>query len=522
MSRPLRTRRALGGVLAAVVLVLWGFIAGEIATHIILASRGVETEGEIVGYDYEQRVRRPARSAWHPVYRFTTESGETVQVLDPTRRADDDEVARAVWDATEGIWQVPPTERVRIVLVYDPESPELVEPLADLEAGVGVMTWATGIVSLLLAAAAIAMLGGRGPRGAVPAPPRDAPAPRGEFTAASTDAHRDWVRAGRTGDGRLDVVGFDASEQRFDVLELSEARLTDVRLRHSRLEYSTLDDAVLTGCELRGANVVSVRLRRARLTHCSFENTHAMGLDALGAQLSECTFAGSLLDKSRWVQASCERTSFHGAQFGNSLFDGGHFVDCDFSSASFRPKTILPPVTMVGAVFEGCDFRDVYLPRVDLSGATFRECRFAGAFGVPAAADGLTLVHCDISPGDDDARVFVDAETLLELLATRSRWPVEFHATDDPRHPFAADDIEGQRWTVRLDDFPESASLYTLIVDGEPVESLMEWPAAWRRPADEASTPRTRDGAHDAHEAAAYDDEIARTERTSGIRPLEL
>lgn len=42
-------------------------------------------------------------------------------------------------------------------------------------------------------------------------------------------------------------------------------------------------------------------------------------------------------------------------------------------------------------------------------------------------------------------------------------------------------EVEGRRWQVRLGDFP-AEPLYTLVVDGEPLLSFDEWPAAWRRP----------------------------------------
>lgn len=42
-------------------------------------------------------------------------------------------------------------------------------------------------------------------------------------------------------------------------------------------------------------------------------------------------------------------------------------------------------------------------------------------------------------------------------------------------------EVEGQRWQIRLGDFPAEA-MYTLVVDGEEVMSFDDWPGAWRRP----------------------------------------
>lgn len=59
--------------------------------------------------------------------------------------------------------------------------------------------------------------------------------------------------------------------------------------------------------------------------------------------------------------------------------------------------------------------------------------------------------------------------------------PVAWSATGDPCAPYAAT-VGGQRWIVRVNDFPDSPSVYTLLVDGAPALELLAWPAAWRRP----------------------------------------
>jgi uncharacterized protein YjbI with pentapeptide repeats len=67
-----------------------------------------------------------------------------------------------------------------------------------------------------------------------------------------------------------------------------------------------------------------------------------------------------------------------------------------------------------------------------------------------------------------------------------SQRQVTFRETDDARYPFEAV-VDGKTWTVRINE----PSLYSLIVDGEVVEELMEWPAAWTRPGAPATTQAT-------------------------------
>lgn len=364
---------------------------------------------------------------------------------------------------------------------------------------------------------------------------------QGALTREAAEAHRRWVRGGRQGTGRLDVVGGDASEQRLDALDIPGARLHRVNLWHATLEYSTCDEAVFVDCNLRGANVLAVRFRDATVIGCSFVNTHAMGADFLRAEVRECAFDGAQLDHSRWVQARCRDVSFAGARLGNSQFDRGVFRGCDFRGASWRPETMLPVATTAEAVFEDCDFRGAYLTGVDLSGATFRGCRFAGAYGIPAAAENLTLIDCELPGGALPANDGADA--LIEYLATRSNWPVTFTETGDARFPYQAvhegttfvrhaaptaharyETVdEGRTWRVRINEFPESASLYTLFIDGDPVEELTDWPTTWQRPTTNTRpASAARANTDDAHEQHTHDRELDHFETTKRIPPSDI
>lgn len=91
---------------------------------------------------------------------------------------------------------------------------------------------------------------------------------------------------------------------------------------------------------------------------------------------------------------------------------------------------------------------------------------------------------------------------------SRSSQPVTFEPTGDPRVPYRAS-VGAERWTVRLNDFPEEPSLYTLLVDGVAVEDLVQWPATWTRPGER----------EDPVERAEYEREADHAQRTAGVRP---
>lgn len=58
--------------------------------------------------------------------------------------------------------------------------------------------------------------------------------------------------------------------------------------------------------------------------------------------------------------------------------------------------------------------------------------------------------------------------------------PIRWAHTGDAEFPYQAV-IDGRRWTIRVNDFPE-APLYTLLIDDQTVLDVEDWPSAWLRP----------------------------------------
>jgi len=67
------------------------------------------------------------------------------------------------------------------------------------------------------------------------------------------------------------------------------------------------------------------------------------------------------------------------------------------------------------------------------------------------------------------------------IAAQRRQRPLVWQRTGDGEIPYYT--LVGERrLTLRVNDFP-AEPLYTLLVDGQEVEDLEDWPPAWARPA---------------------------------------
>jgi hypothetical protein len=63
----------------------------------------------------------------------------------------------------------------------------------------------------------------------------------------------------------------------------------------------------------------------------------------------------------------------------------------------------------------------------------------------------------------------------MDYLKTNLHW----EKTNDPLYPYTIYSVD-KKFKLRLNDYPEEP-MYTLIIDGEIIESFDDWPDAWTR-----------------------------------------
>jgi uncharacterized protein YjbI with pentapeptide repeats len=246
--------------------------------------------------------------------------------------------------------------------------------------------------------------------------PGEPVAARGALDRASMTEHAAWLKTGRRGVGRLDVVGFDGKSLRFGGADLSGARLERVTLDQAVIDSVVLSDAELVDLSARGAVATSLKLRSARLVRGTFDGAQLAIAAFEGASIDETTFEGANLERTTWANAIVVAASFDEANLGNAWLDGGRFRGCTFRKADFRLITQGIRCTTRGAVFEDCDLRDTRWDGRDLSGATFIRCKLDGITGIPSALANVKIEDPDLS-ADGDGSDIGDADDVLALWA---------------------------------------------------------------------------------------------------------
>jgi uncharacterized protein YjbI with pentapeptide repeats len=232
---------------------------------------------------------------------------------------------------------------------------------------------------------------------------------RGRIDATSLDAHATWLAGGKVGEGRLDVVVSDAEGYLGEGVDLAASKLEAVRLRRADLRSARFDGAELDDVDLRGAQLDAATLSGAQLHGCWFDGAELDSATLDRVRMDACVLDAASLVRTRWRAAHTTTTSFRGARFVHAQLDRARFIDCDFRGASFAALA-------AGAVFERCDFRGASLEGCDLTNAHLVHCKLAGAYGNPAATDGMSVVYADFSETGDGSDLG-DLEDLLDELA---------------------------------------------------------------------------------------------------------
>jgi uncharacterized protein YjbI with pentapeptide repeats len=240
------------------------------------------------------------------------------------------------------------------------------------------------------------------------------PKPRGELSSRTLEAHLQWVRRGRRGEGRLDIANVDVTGVKVGAKDMSGALLDGVIFARADVSFSTFARAVLTGAQMVQTNLQSCSFVGARLMQCNLLGA-SLALGKLDdAMIEGGRFDSAYLNRCLWRRARVQGASFRDADFANSALDDAVFIDCDMRGANLSlredSKNVLGTTTRTR--FERCDLRDTLWSDRDIQDAVFIDCRFHGASGQPARLDGVRIERPDISPDGDGSVIGRGSEVL--------------------------------------------------------------------------------------------------------------
>jgi len=257
-----------------------------------------------------------------------------------------------------------------------------------------------------------------GPRIYALEPPR--PTLRGELSPRALDAHMQWVRRGRKGDGRLDIANIDSAGVKAGAQDMSGALLEGVIFDRADVSFSTFAGAELTGVRMVQTDLQSCSFVGARLARCDFLGA-ILALGKLdNAVIEDGRFDHAYLNRCLWRRTHVQGASFCYADFANSAFDNAVFINCNLRGANLSLREDLLGTT-TRTRFERCDLRDTRWEGRYLDGAVFIDCRFHGASGRPARIDGVRIERPDLSP-DGDGSVIGRGNEMLSVWRGLVDW----------------------------------------------------------------------------------------------------
>jgi len=89
----------------------------------------------------------------------------------------------------------------------------------------------------------------------------------------------------------------------------------------------------------------------------------------------------------------------------------------------------------------------------------------------------LLLADGDVVPVNDGRICYVE-DTRLPFCPTLTA--IQWDHTGDAEHPYRAW-VQSTWWVIRVNDFPEQPSVYSLFIDRREVAQIQRWPRAWTK-----------------------------------------
>ena len=176
---------------------------------------------------------------------------------------------------------------------------------------------------------------------------------RASISVSKKDAHKEWLKRGRKGAGRMHV----------------EYK----RILHPQLGAWGLTASRWVGCTFEQGYAVSVHFEEAEFEKCVWSSPNFLMAKFTGAHLTDTVFHDAKMALSWASGLRIHRGSLIGAQIEKADWQKVELRHVDLSGARMNG------IELQHSIIENCTLRDVDLSDAVLDGARFVDCDLRGA-----------------------------------------------------------------------------------------------------------------------------------------------
>ena len=246
------------------------------------------------------------------------------------------------------------------------------------------------------------------------------------FSRKRTDAHRNWVKRGFTGEGRLveennNLAGFDGQIPR----QLPRIRLVGCKLNNSNIQRAIFDEGEIIDCNWNNSYFCDSRFDRAQIQNCDFVEVNFGHTALREVRVEGGNWSKSNCDKTRLQKAQINGVKFRYSTFRNAKLNEAKFVNCDFLKTNFTQADA------TSTVFENCDFGGANMNQIKLDNATFKNCNFFGSYSDLETLESVNIINADMSYDASNSRI-VEPEEVLSYWINQRKFVEEGVLVEKP------------------------------------------------------------------------------------------
>ena len=246
------------------------------------------------------------------------------------------------------------------------------------------------------------------------------------FSRRRAKAHRNWVKRGFTGEGRIVEENNNLAEFDGHILcQLPRIRLVGCKLNNSKIQHAIFDEGEIIDCNWNNSYFCDSRFDRAQIQNCDFVEVNFGHTALREVRVEGGNWSKSNCDKTRLQKAQIYGVKFRYSTFRDAKLNDAKFVNCDFLKTNFTQADA------TSTVFISCDFRGANMNQIKLNNATFKDCNFFASDSDLETLESVNIINADMSYDFSNSRI-VGAEEVLSYWINQRKFVEEGVLVEKP------------------------------------------------------------------------------------------